>query len=238
MDKEPKSKKTYEELIDKAAEKAVEKVLLFQRKGLATNHYRAMENLLRAYPKRIRMMEHPEDFDFFKVGRAKDISIAPPPGSGVIDKIDAAEIFTEARKRAYEYELFKLQETEYAIAPFIHMPEFSIIRMVYFGEDVHGNYRGENAKPYSSGEIIDALHAIGLEWSERTVWYKRSRLVRAMTVMMFGVDGALSIESRIHSKKNRKGTDEKYVAEMEEAEGQIHSEGQVQERFPAESGEP
>ena len=226
MDREQKAKKkSVDELIEEAAEKGAQKVVLFQHMAQSVNHYRAMEDLLRAYPKRVRMMEHPEEFEFFRVDRSKDISIAPPAGSGIIDKIETAEMFTEARKRAYEYELFRLRETEYAIAPFIHLPEFIIIRMAYFGEDVHGNYRGVDAQPYTIEEIIDALRSVGIIWAERTVRYKRSKLVRAMTVMMFGVDGAISVESRIHSKINKKRSGEKHVAEMEEAEGQVCSEG-------------
>lgn len=227
--REPK-KKTTNELIAEAAEKGAEKVLLLQRKTQSANHYRAMEDLLRAYPKRLRMMEHPEEFDFFPAGRSKDISIAPPPGCGVVDKIDVAEMFTEARKRAYEFEMFKLYQTEYAIVPFKHMTEYAIIRMIYFGEDVHGNYRGNDARPYSFNEIIEALHSIGIAWSERTVRHKRSKLVQAMTVMMFGTDGALSIETRdenrTHNKNdNKKGTGENGAAEMEDAEGQVCAEG-------------
>ena len=238
METEQKQKKrTTDEIIYKAAEEGARKVLSLQRNQQSVNHYRAMEDLLRAYPKRVRMMEHPEEFEFFRGGRSKDISIAPPPGTGIVDKIDAAEMYTESRKRAYEHELFRLRETEYAIAPFIHQPDFIIIRMVYFGEDVHGNYRGDDARPYSIEEIIEALRSVGITWAERTIRHKRSKLVRAMTVMMFGVDGALSIESRIYSRNdNKKGSGEKRAAEAEEAERQVHSEDQAQEHFPAEGG--
>lgn len=205
MDKEQKQKKkTYEELIAEAADKAAEKVLVFQRKDQATNHYRAMEDCLRAYPKRVHMMKHPEEFRFFPTGHSKDISIAPPPGTGVVDKIEAAVMYTEARKKAYVHELSLLHETEYAMAPFWNREDFIIIRMYYFNEDEHGEPRGD-AKPYTFPEISEALKAIGIEWAEKAIRRRRTKLVREMTVMMFGVDGALSIESQEPKQESEAG---------------------------------
>jgi len=200
-EQEPKKKTAQQLYIDEAAKAGAKEVLLLQRKQADINHYRAMENLLRAYPKRVRMMNHPEEYPFFPVGRSKDISIAPPPGSGVLDKIEVAEMFTEARKRAYEHEVFRLMETEYAVAPFKQQPEFIIIRMYYFNENAQGVFRGNDAKPYSFEEISEELKAIGIDRSVRTLRMWRTKLVREMTVMMFGVDGALSIESREQKHK-------------------------------------
>lgn len=206
MDKEQKTKKkTVEELIDEAAERAAEKVLVLQRKDLVTNHYRAMEDCLRVYPKRVQMMQHPEEFSFFPTGHSKDISIAPPPGTGVVDKIEAAVMYTESRKQAYIREMVLLHETEYAMAPFWHREDFIIIRMYYFNEDVEGRDRGRNAKLYTFSEISDALKSVGISWSERAIRYRRSKLVREMTVMMFGIEGALSIESQEPKQDSKAG---------------------------------
>jgi hypothetical protein len=48
-------------------------------------------------------MEHPEEFEFFLTGHSKDISIAPPPGTGVVDKIEAAELYTEGAVKKVPY---------------------------------------------------------------------------------------------------------------------------------------
>lgn len=224
-----KAKKTAtEEYIDKAAELGARKALDLKLGGSGVNHYRAMENLLWAYPRRVRIMEHPEDFKFFKVERSKDISIAPPPGTGVVDKIESAEMYTEARKRAYEHEMFRLYETEYAIAPFADLPEFIVIRLVYFNEDVNGNYRGANAKRLTWEEIAEQLDSIGIHRSVTAIRRWRSSLVRDMTVMMFGIDGALSVESHDGNRNNklrREDTNENEVGEKSES-GQVHSQGQ------------
>lgn len=204
MEKEQKTKKTYEELIDMAADRAAERVLVFQRREMVTNHYRAMEDCLRAYPKRVRMMQHPEDFEFFPTGHSKDISIAPPPGTGVVDKIEAAVLYTEARKKAYVHELSLLHETEYALAPFRGRDDFIIIRMYYFNEDENGKPRGDG-KPYTFPEISEALKGVGIEWAEKAIRRRRTKLVKEMTVMMFGVDGALSIESQEPKQESKAG---------------------------------
>lgn len=187
--------------IEEAAEKAAEKVLVLQRKDFVTNHYRAMEDCLRAYPKRLRMIQHPEEYQFFPTGHSKDISIAPPPGTGVVDKIEAAVMYTEARKKSYVHELSLLHETEYAMAPFREREDFIVVRMYYFNENVHGQDRGD-AKPYTFEEIAEELKTIGINRSVRVLRLWRTKLVREMCVMMFGVDGALSIESQ-GQKPNR-----------------------------------
>ena len=206
MDKEHKERKrSMDELIEEAAEKGARKLLALQHRAMESNHYRAMEDLLRAYPRRVRLMEHPEEFEFFPVGRSKDISIAPPSGSGVIDKIEVAEMFVDARKRAFEQEMFKLYETEYAIAPFVDRPEFVVIRMFYFNEDVNGNYRDNDAQRLTWEEIAGELESIGIHRSETVIRRWRSALVREMTVMMFGAEGALSIESKAHKDSSKEG---------------------------------
>ena len=203
---QPKPKKKTKEqlLMEESAEAGARKVLQLQAQQRNVNLYRAMERLLRGFSHRVRIAEHPEEFDFFKTGKSKDISVAPPPGTGVVDKIEAAEMFTEARKKAYEVEMYKLQQTYYAIAPFKDKPEFLVIRMYYFNEDANGNSRGD-AKPYTFAEIAEELAAIGIERSEKMLRIWRTKLVQDMTVMMFGTDGALSVEAR-EPKQGQKET--------------------------------
>jgi len=247
MDREPKAKKLSEdERIEKAAERGAQKVILLQRSVQSVNHYRATEELLRAYPKRLRLMAHPEEFDFFREGRSKDISIAPPSGSGVVDKIEMAELFTEARKRAYAHELLLLHETEYAIAPFRHLPEFAVIRMLYFNEDINGMDRGTDARRMTWEEMAAELDSAGIRRTITVLRRWRNRLVREMTVMLFGADGALSIcrseasPSGCSASKqdDRKGKGEKNAAEMEAADGPVCSEDSGQEHIPFEIREP
>lgn len=198
-------KKTKEQLyIDEAAKAGAREVLYLQAQQRNINLYRAMERLLRGFAHRVRIAEHPEEFDFFKTGRSKDISVAPPPGTGVVDKIEAAEMFTEARKKAYEVEMYKLQQTYYAIAPFEDKPEFIVIRMYYFNEDVNGKPRGD-AKPYTFAEIAEELEAVGIQRSEKILRKWRTKIVQDMTVQMWGADGALSVEAREPKQGQKEG---------------------------------
>lgn len=220
-----KKKTATEEYIDKAAEIGARKALQMQHGSFGVNHYRAMENLLFAYPRRVRIMEHPEEFQFFKVERSKDISIAPPPGTGVVDKIESAEMYTEARKQQYQYEMRLLCETEYAIAPFRHLPEFVVIRMYYFNENFDGSYRGIQEKRFTFEEIAEELErSAGIQRSVATIRKWRSQLVRDMTVMMFGADGALSVEAHDgirNSKKQQEDAHENDTGKKPE-QGEVH----------------
>ena len=73
--------------------------------------------------------------------------------------------------------------------------------MYYFGEDAHGNDRGPDARPYSFEEISEALTTAGIPRSEKTLRTWRTRLVQDMTVLLFGIDGAVSVESRAEQKQ-------------------------------------
>lgn len=226
-------KKTMEEVIGEAAERGARKALALQARELEVNYYRAMEDLLRAYPKRRRILEHPEEFEFFPVGKSKDISIAPPKGSGVVDKISVTEAYVDERKRAYAQELALFSETEYAIAHFKHLPEFAVIRLVYFNEDIEGNDRGEGAKRYTWDQIACELDKIGVEKTITVIRRWRSRLVRDMTVMMFGARGAVNV----NTKESKKGKGEGNVAEVEDTEGAVRAEDTGAERLSVEGGE-
>ena len=223
MEKERKEKKkTSDDLLDEVAEKAARKVLQLHYRAIDANHYRATEDLLRAYPRRLRIARHPEDFDFFPKGHSKDISVAPPKGSGVVDKIDAAEMHVEGRKRAYEDEMHRLYETEFAIGHFKDLPEFKVIRLVYFNEDIEDHDRGEAAKRYTWDQIADEMGKIGIERKITALRRWRSKLVREMTVMIFGAAGAISVNTR----ETGKGKGDKNAAEVENAEGKVHPENQ------------
>ena len=91
--------------------------------------------------------------------------------------------------------MYKLQETHYAIAPFMDRPEFIVIRMYYWNEDAYGHDRGD-ARAYTWEEIAEELAAAGMDRGISTLCAWRSKLVQDMTVMMFGADGAVSVESR------------------------------------------
>lgn len=193
----PKKKKyTIEEIVSDTAKATAQEVVNAQRRQRNLNMYRTMERLLRGYKKHRWALEHLDEFDFFPQGKSKSISIAPPPGSGMVDKIDLTEAFVRAKVRAFEAKIVSWYMADIAIQQYKDRPEFVVIRMYYFNEDANGQDRGDEAKRYTWEEIARELADIGLERSVTTLRSWRSTLVQEMTVLLFGVDGALSIEAR------------------------------------------
>lgn len=201
---EPKKKTPQQLYIDEAAKAGAKEVLLLQRKQASTNHYRAMEDLLRAYKNTKLWEEHPEEYGFFPTGKSHDISIAPPPGLGLRDKVEINELFVQSRQLSFVRSMARFNELDAVIKLFQDKPEFVVVRMYYFNENANGEDRG-GAKPYTFEEIAEELKTIGINRSVRALRLWRTKLVRDMTVMMFGVDGALSIESRGPKQGNKEG---------------------------------
>lgn len=195
------------EYIDEAAEKGARKVVSLQRQQRAVNLYRAMERLLRAYPKYKAMQERPEEYGFLPVGKSKDISVAPPPGSGARDPIEALAEHVDSRASSYDRTMGRFMELEAVVRSFVDQPEFIIIRMYYWNEDAFGNPRDEDAPRQSFEDIREALAAAGMERSEKTLRIWRTRLVQDMTVLLFGVDGAVSVESREPRQRQQEEAD-------------------------------
>lgn len=191
----PKKKTKQQLYIDEAAKAGAREVLHLQLQQRNLNLYRAMERLLRAYPKYKAMQEHPDDYGFLPVGKSKDISVAPPPGSGARDPIEALAEHIDSRASSYDRTMGRFMELEAVIRLFQNKPEFIVIRMYYFNEDANGKDRGD-AKPYTFDEISNELTAVGIERSVRSLRTWRTKLVQEMTVLLFGVDGAVSIEAR------------------------------------------
>lgn len=215
---EKPKKKTKEQLyIDEAAKAGALEVLHLQHKVFTINYYRATEDALRAYIKVKRQLEHPEEYGFFPTGKSHDISVAPPPGLGLRDKVEANELFVESRKNSFIRTADKFNEIHMAVKAFENRREFVVIRMYYFGEDEYGNYRGDDAKRYTWEEIAEALEHIGINRSVSVLRGWRSSLVREMAVMIHGVDGAVSIntiENTQQMKHERNG--EKHDTEENE----------------------
>lgn len=202
-----KKKSILDEVKDAALDGVCEG-LHISRRLANTNHYRAMERLLRAYKNMKRMEANPEEYGFFPTGKSHDISVAPPPGLGLRDKVEINELFVQSKENSFVRSMTRFAELDAVVRLFEKRSEFIIIRMYYFNEDENGEDRGLDAKQYTFTEISDQLHNIGIDWSERACRYRRANLVRDMTVQLFGIDGALSIESRENTqqmKHERKG---------------------------------
>lgn len=186
--------------IEKAVESGVKRAMQLQHQKECINHYAATERLLRQYKAYRENIEHPENFEFFPKGKSKSISIAPPPGSGMVDKVDLMESYVEARKKAYEATLVSWYMVFDAVKVFEQREEFIVIRMYYFGEDAFGNDKFSD-KQITFEEIADELAEIGMVKSVRTLRSWRTKLVQEMAVFIFGIDAAISISNHKHGKQ-------------------------------------
>lgn len=189
-------KATIENLINQAASAGAMAAYKAMCNYPHTDYYKSLEALLRAYPKMRRWVDHPEEYGFFPTEKSKSITVAPPAGSMFIDTVDLTETYLEARKRSFTRSLERFFDLWIVIDAFKNRREFVVIRMYYFGEDEYGNYRGDDAKRYTWEEIAEALSCAGHEYSESALREWRNNIMREMVVMMWGKDGAMSINTK------------------------------------------
>lgn len=195
------------ELIERAAEEGARRALALRGQVRTANLYRATERLLRSYPRFRYWEEHPEEYGFFPAEKSKDISVAPPPGAGVRDRVEIWESYVAARQASFERTMGRYYDIKAVVDSFSDRPEFVVIRMYYFNETIDGRTREREEGRYSFGDIADELAVIGIERSETTLRSWRSQLVQDMTVMLFGLEGAVSVES--HGPRARRAEDER-----------------------------
>lgn len=195
MDKKRRSM-SMEQWVELAARRGAEETVRLQRRQRNLNLYRTTERLLRNYKTYQKLVNDLEGYGFEPIGKSHSVSVAPPPGSGVANKLDLYDEYVAARRASYERTRARYDEIDAVVRQFQDREEFIVIRMYYFNEDVNGKDRGEGVKPYTFDEISAELEAIGIERSERSLRTWRTKLVQDMTVLLFGVDGALSVEAR------------------------------------------
>lgn len=184
------------DIIKAAAREGARETVNLQRQQRNLNLYRTTERLLRNYKTYQKLVADLDGYGFEPIEKSHDISVAPPPGSGVSDKVDLYDEHVAARRASYERTKARYDEIDAVVRQFQDREEFIVIRMYYFNEDAYGQDRGDDAKPYTFDEISGELAAIGIERSERSLRTWRTKLVQDMTVLLFGVDGAVSIEAR------------------------------------------
>ena len=179
-----------------AAREGARELLNLQRQQRNLNLYRTTERLLRNYKTYLKLVNDLDNYGFEPIEKSHSISVAPPPGSGVSDRVDLYEEHVAARRASYERTKARFDEIDAVVKQFHDKEEFIVIRMYYFNEDAFGRDRGDDAKPYSFEEISEELAEAGVYRSERSLRTWRTKLVQDMTVLLFGVEGAVSIEAR------------------------------------------
>lgn len=195
-------KKSIDEVIHDAAVAAASEVVRQQRAAKTVNFYGAVERLLRNYKKLQRLAASEADYMMIPE-RDHSISVAPPPGGVPRDREDVMQDRINERRASYQRTVDQFNELDAVVRQFAEKPEFVVIRMYYFNEDANGYDRGADTRPYSFEQISEELALAGLQRSERTLRQWRTNIVKDMVVALFGVDGALSIETPREPRKDR-----------------------------------
>lgn len=188
-------KQAVEKIIKATAEETARTVIQRQRCEYGINLYRAMERLLRSYKSLKHLVESANEYWQLPPERSRSVTTAiGGGGGGVRDRDDIIEEAMLARTASYERTRARFEELDAVIRQFENREEFIVIRMYYFGEDADGNDRGE-AGALTFEAISAELAGKGVIRTEKTLRTWRTRLVQEMTVLLFGVDGAVSIEA-------------------------------------------
>ena len=186
-------KQAVEKIIKATAEETARTVIQRQRCEYGINLYRAMERLLRSYKSLKHLVESANEYCQLPPERSRSVTTAIG-GGGVRDRDDIIEEAMLARTASYERTRARFEELDAVIRQFETREEFIVIRMYYFGEDADGNDRGE-AGALTFEAISAELAGKGVIRTEKTLRTWRTRLVQEMTVLLFGVNGAVSIEA-------------------------------------------
>ena len=188
-------KQAVKKIIKATAEETARTVIQRQRCEYGINLYRAMERLLRSYKSLKHLVESANEYCQLPPERSRSVTTAiGGGGGGVRDRDDIIEEAMLARTASYERTRARFEELDAVIRQFENREEFIVIRMYYFGEDADGNDRGE-AGALTFEAISAELAGKGVIRTEKTLRTWRTRLVQEMTVLLFGVDGAVSIEA-------------------------------------------
>lgn len=187
-------KQEIREAIDETA-KALVGGNLMQAALAGANFYSVTEEMLRNYKNVEHLLADVDGYGFEPVGKSKDISVAPPKGSGVRDFSEVYDEAVKERMRSYLLTQVQFEKFVRIVKEYSRNPYFIVIRMYYFEEDAYGNEL-EEVRQRKMEEIAEELQEAGFDHpcSDKTLAKKKTELVRDMTVALFGEAGALSIE--------------------------------------------
>ncbi len=157
------------------------------------NYFKAMESLLWNYKRLQRLVEQPDTYmDVFVQHRSKSIVVMGGQGGSGAPSVqtddDLLEALKESRRTTYRGTCARLQEVAAVVALFREEPEWPVVGMYYMNEDRYGFDRDPVMDPRWTWETI----ALELEISEKTARRWRSKIVRNMSVVLFGIPAAVS----------------------------------------------
>ena len=184
----------YRELIQEAARSAaLAAAAEIRRTGSGgVNYFKAMESLLWNYKRLQQLVEQPDTYmDTFVQHRSKSIVVMGGHGSGTGElqtDEDLLEALRSARRESYLETCQRFQEVAAVVTLFREEPEWPVVGMYYMNEDRHGFDRDPVMDARWTWESI----ALELGIAEKTARRWRSKLVRNMSVVMFGIPAAVS----------------------------------------------
>ena len=177
-----------DELITRASKSAAaEAVAAYRRSGIV-NYFKAMESLLWNYKRLQKLVADPESYlETFVSHRSKSIVTISGGSEGFQTDDDLLEALRAERMASYERTCARFDEVDMVVRLFRKEPEWPIIGMYYMGEDAEGRDRDPHAPRWTWESI-----ALELQIAEKTARRRRSKLVRNMSIVMFGAPAAIS----------------------------------------------
>ena len=183
------------ELIEEAARSAaLSAAAEIRRAGSGgVNYFKAMESLLWNYKRLEQLVDQPEVYmESWVQHRSKSIVVMGGHGGsgdgGMQTDEDLLEALVSARRESYKETCARFQEISAVVTLFREEPEWPVVGMYYMNEDQHGFDRDPVKDPRWTWESI----ALELGIAEKTARRWRSKMVRNMSVVMFGVPAAVS----------------------------------------------
>lgn len=180
-----------EELIRAAAKEAAREAVAAVRPAGMVNYFKATESLLWNYKKLQRLVRDPDAYlDVTVAHRSKSIVSMAGRGTGLMQMEtdeDLRAALQAERLESYKRTCARFDELDMVVRLFRQEPEWPVIGMYYMQEDADGRDRDERAPRWTWESI-----ALELLITEKTARRRRSKLVRNMSIVLFGAPAAVS----------------------------------------------
>lgn len=173
-----------------SAETARETVAALRLSG-SVNYFKATESLLWNYKKLQALVRDPDAYlDVTITHRSKSIVTMAGRGSGPAQmetEEDLLAALQAERLESYKRTCARFDELDMVVRLFRREPEWPVVGMYYMGEDADGRDRDEHAPRWTWENI-----ALDLLITEKTARRRRSKIVRNMSIVLFGAPAAIS----------------------------------------------
>ena len=180
-----------QELIRTVSDETARRTVAALRLSGVVNYFKATETLLWNYKKLQRLVRDPEAYmDVTVQHRSKSIVTMAGRGSGTAQIATDEDLLADLqaeRLESYKRTCARFDELDMVVRLFRQEPEWPVIGMYYMGEDAEGRERDERAPRWTWENI-----ALDLMITEKTARRRRSKLVRNMSIVLFGAPAAIS----------------------------------------------